>query len=1003
MLIFSRFRLAKGAVLGVSTLAAAMVAVPSALAQTIVDAQVPFSFTTLTLKSPSGIAVAPDGTVYVADPRTGVVRISATTGTVSGLAGEAASLASTATLLTPSIALTAPTAVAVDSTGALYIGDSTAGLVIKMATPETSSAATAITYPGTETPTALAVDSSNNLYIADETQEAIYKDVSGSVTKLSITLPKTKGKTPALQPLGLAANATGDVYFANDNNVVYEYTASKAKTAVFLDTPGAGDWDFSGATTSPIGMGFDPAGNLYVMDGGSKNLIEITSTTNVRLPLSASVSPTGLAVSSIGNLYISDDTANTADEVYFNNNPFNFGSVPAGTNSPAVTVNFYFTSNQTAIATYQSMQGDATGEFKTSSSLCSGNQGSVCSMAFYVDYLSTLPGTRIGAVGVTDNAGTILAVPNIGIDVASALALYPGTQATLSQTTQTLYEPEGLAVTGDGKTFFVADEGGVLSGGTYTYNHGAVWAYPATGGTPNGPPTSVGTFPTPVAVALDAQGDLFVADYSGTVTEIPVSYSATNGSTWPSTFGTPLSLTGSVALNHPMSLAFDPSGNLYIGDMGPAGINATASTPGYIIKVPANGGPATKLLYTVGGVPIVFPQSLAADSQGNLYIADGGDGVTDAGGVDVVTAETGTASAISFGSFGQLSQPSGLGFDAANDLYVLDGYNQRVLVVPIDYSGTVPTADSGDITLLGQGLTGLTSALVTPSNMVVWQGGQNISFSDLGYQPPSGTSSPIQVLTLQSQNATVNATSGSSSVTGVNVGNEEITFAAPGLGANTAFTLSGCGSSSGTTLATGIVPNCTATVTYNGSGTSAQSNIFTLNGNAGLDGSALGNKIFVSAAPATPLGVFTGSGEQSSPFGTVTLTNQGSQPLTVTAISVTAGIVGTAQITGGSCTLLPSLGQNQSCTINFTLIDLLFGSGEAFINVTDNNLGVVGTVQSTTVFTLFSGLVSADIPRNMLDRSNATDLTSPTGLNSSNNSNSSNDQHNKKTKKNLHP
>ena len=123
--------------------------------------------------------------------------------------------------------------------------------------------------------------------------------------------------------------------------------------------------------------------------------------------------------------------------------------------------------------------------------------------------------------------------------------------------------------------------------------------------------------------------------------------------------GTALSLTGAVALNHPMSLAFDPSGNLYIGDMGPAGTGATASNPGYIIKVPADGGPATRLNYTVGGVPIVFPQALTTDSQGNLYIADGGDGDTDQGGVDVVPVATGTASTISFGGFGRLANLRG--------------------------------------------------------------------------------------------------------------------------------------------------------------------------------------------------------------------------------------------------------------------------------------------------------------------------------------------------------
>ncbi len=1001
MFAIPRFRFSKSALLGLSALVA-IAAVPATQAQITYDAQIPFSFSSLSLVSPRGIAVATDGTVYVADPGVGVVEISPTTGAVSGAPLGAASIASTATRLTPSIALTAPTAVAVDSTGALYIGDS-AGKVIEMATPKTSSAATAITYPGTETPTALAVDSSNHLYIADETQEAIYKIVSGTATALNITIP---GHIP-LQPVGLLADSSGNVYFANDNNRVYEYNATTGNTGVFATTSlNGGAWEFS-TGPFPIGMGLDPAGNLYVMDSGSSNLIEITSTTKFRLALSSASTPTGLAISSIGNLYVSDDAAKTADEIFYNNNPFNFGSVPAGTNSPAVTVNFYFANRARGLAIYGSMQGDFSTEFNSQSTLCAGTSGTTCSMAFYVDYSSALPGLRNGTVGLTDKAGDILAAPNTGIDLAGALALYPGIQSTLSQAPQALYEPEGLAVTGDGGTLFVADEGGVLSGGTFTYTHGAVWAYKATAGTPGGTPTKVGGFVTPTAVALDPLGNLWVADYSGTVTVVPVSFSSTTGNTWPG-FGTALSLTGAVALNHPMSLTFDPSGNLYIGDMGPGGITASASNPGYIIKVPADGGAATRLNYTVGGVPIVFPQALATDSQGNLYIADAGDGDTDPGGVDIVPVATGTPTAISFGSFGSLSQPSGLSFDAASDLYVLDGYNQRILVVPITFAGTVPTADTGDISLLGQGLSGLTSALVTPSNLAVWPGGQYITIADLGYQPASGTPSPVQVLTLQSVDASVNASSGAVSLTGVNVGNEEITFLAPtrtGTVSNgAAFTYTGC-ASSGNTLEPGIVPNCTNTVSYNGSGTATQMAVFTLNGNSALDGSALGNQITVTGSPEIPIGVFSGQGLQGSIFGTVTLTNTGSLPLNLTAISATSSFGGIT-ITGGSCSPITSLPQNGFCTVTFT-----FGNqfvDDATISITDNSGGVVGTVQTAAVSFFFGigGLAVPaggaaltglqDVPRNLLVKGN------PTSLNTSNVSNTSSNSTNKKGKKKLH-
>ena len=101
------------------------------------------------------------------------------------------------------------------------MADATDGKVVELPAPETSSTPVTITYPGTETPTALAVDPNNNLYIADETQHAIYKVLSGATTRTK--LDTFHGNV--LEPVGLAVESAGDVYFADHNNTVYKYTA----------------------------------------------------------------------------------------------------------------------------------------------------------------------------------------------------------------------------------------------------------------------------------------------------------------------------------------------------------------------------------------------------------------------------------------------------------------------------------------------------------------------------------------------------------------------------------------------------------------------------------------------------------------------------------------------------------------------------------------------------------------------------------------------------------
>src|ERR1700729_1466927 len=59
MFAIPHFHLSKSAVLGLSVLAA-IAAFPAAQAQITYDAQIPFSFSSPTLVSPRGIAVAPD-------------------------------------------------------------------------------------------------------------------------------------------------------------------------------------------------------------------------------------------------------------------------------------------------------------------------------------------------------------------------------------------------------------------------------------------------------------------------------------------------------------------------------------------------------------------------------------------------------------------------------------------------------------------------------------------------------------------------------------------------------------------------------------------------------------------------------------------------------------------------------------------------------------------------------------------------------------------------------
>jgi sugar lactone lactonase YvrE len=980
---------------GLSALAV-LVGGATASAQVTYDVQVPYNLSGLStaLANPYGIAVAPDGTVFVADVESaskGRVIMISPSGTVGGNPGGTASLTATVTTLVPtvggtSVTLKQPNAVAVDSAGHLYIADISTDKVYEVTAPETSPAATQLTYPGAG-PTALATDSANNLYVAD-TGNAIYKIAGGVATALSIS--------PAnLKPVGLAVDASGNIIFADArNNALYKYTAAGG-TTTYLASPSSGTFHFSAATAGlPIGMGFDPAGNLYVLDSEAALLWQINSatpTTNYEVPFSSSTTdPGSLAVSNIGNLYISDDSATTAvAELFYNNNPVNLGTINAGTNSPLLNANFQFQSKDSPLQQYENVEGDSTGEItiKSKSGKCTGVVG-ICNMRVEANYLAAAPGLRNGVIGFIDSGNNILAVHVIGTSLAASLALYPGIQNTLSQATTKLWQPQALAVTGDAQTFFVADQGADFSATPPGYLHPAVYAYTVSAGLPAGTPAKVGSFTAPTGLALDAFGNLYVADYSGYVSKIPPTYN--NGvTTWTSS-GTRLTFPAGITLNYPTSVAVDIYNNLYIADGGPLGVYATTSNPGYIIKVPGNGGPATKLSYVIDGIPVIYPEDLTTDSFGNLYIADGGDGITYNGSVDMVPIATGTATAISFGNFAPINGPGAVAFDAANDLYVVDSYNQRVLVVPFTYAGTVPTADTAGIAPLGglPGVSGLTSTLFNPSSIVVWPGQNTVSVGDIGFQAPTGSSPyPTQVLTLQSFTSLVNASSGSASVTGINVGNTEIKFLLPGeTGSVANISLSGCGTLF-TTVEPGLTSACTSTITdKQGTGQAT----FTLNGSPAFDYSALGNQIVVNAPSNVPpsgtacngtySGIFQGnitvSAGQNCTFvnggvtGNVT-ENGGNLTLTQSQVG------GNVQIMGGTFTIGPGstvggnlqiqnlptgAGPNQVCgtTVNGNLqfqdsgTALLIGSTNP-ASCAGNNVGGDLQVQNNTAATTVAG------------------------------------------------
>jgi sugar lactone lactonase YvrE len=228
----------------------------------------------------------------------------------------------------------------------------------------------------------------------------------------------------------------------------------------------------------------------------------------------------------------------------------------------------------------------------------------------------------------------------------------------------------------------------------------------------------------PTGLVFDSAGNLYIADTDeNVVREISaagvISTVAGSGTQGFSGDGGPAT---SAQLDSPTGVAVDASGNLYIADTlnhrirevsaGTITTVAGTGTAGYS----GDGGPAT-------AAELDQPTALAVDSQGNIYIADTNNNrIREISGGNIKTA-AGTGQQGFSGDGGQataaaLDSPTGVAVDAGSNIYIGDTGNQRVRMVA-SASGVISTiAGTGARGFTADG-PALTAALSDPSGIAV--------------------------------------------------------------------------------------------------------------------------------------------------------------------------------------------------------------------------------------------------------------------------------------------
>ena len=188
------------------------------------------------------------------------------------------------------------------------------------------------------------------------------------------------------------------------------------------------------------------------------------------------------------------------------------------------------------------------------------------------------------------------------------------------------------------------------------------------------------------------------------------------------------------SLSDPFGVAVDAIGNLYIADTSNHRIRKV-DTSGIIATVAGNGieghsgdgGPATSAALNT-------PIGVAVDMTGNLYIADAfNNRIRKVNAAGVITTVAGNGDARFSGDHAaatsaSLSAPFGVAVDKSGNLYIADTSNQRIRKV--DSSGTITTiAGSGTEGFSGDGGAATQASLNFPSGVTVDRAG-NLFITD---------------------------------------------------------------------------------------------------------------------------------------------------------------------------------------------------------------------------------------------------------------------------------
>jgi Abnormal spindle-like microcephaly-assoc'd, ASPM-SPD-2-Hydin/Cep192 domain 4/NHL repeat len=589
------------------------------------------------LAGPSAVAVDASGNVFIADSGSSVVReVVGATGNIQTVAGNGTVGYSGDGGAATSAQLNFPSGVTVDSSGNIFIAD-TSNSVVREVIASTGIIRT-VAGNGTSgysgdgglataaqltAPWGVGVDVSGNLFIADLQANVVREVIASSGIIQTVAGNGTSGYTgdggPATSatlggPYGVAVDASGNIFIADGINSVIREVA--AATGNINTVAGNGTSGFSGnggpATSAqlnqPLGIVVDASGNTFFPDFRNFVVWEVVAATgNIQVvagngqpsfsgdgqlaPSAELGFPQGLYLDGSGNMFLADSGNNVIRSVSASTGIIN---TVAGTGVPG----------------YAGDGGSAiNAQLSSPTGVVTDSSGNI----FFADAGNNVIREVVAATG------------NIQTIAGNGTAGYSGDGGPA--TSATLNFPQDLKIDNSGNIFF-SDSGNnvireILAA---TGNIQTIAGTGTPGYTGDGGPAKVAQLSNPNGLFLDSSGNIFIADSNNNVVrEIvaatgniqTVAGNGTGGYTGDGGAAT------SAELNFPSAVYVDASGNLFIADVFNAVIRQVVASTGNIQTVAGNGqfdfsGDGGPALSAAIGAPFY----IAPDLSGNYYIAD---------------------------------------------------------------------------------------------------------------------------------------------------------------------------------------------------------------------------------------------------------------------------------------------------------------------------------------------------------------------------------------------